>query len=467
MKEKLGKEGGKTIGFHGNRYTIIIQNISKKERWFMTMKKTLTIVLTFIMAFGVFSVAYADSEVPDGYTPIYTAEDLNNIRNDLDGKYILMNDIDMSVYENWEPIGTYNDPFSGEFNGNGHKISNIFSVGGLFEILYHSSVKNLSICNSNISLYIGVANRYVGFLSNQAWDSVIENCCTEGTMFATTGNSPLAIAYDFCPGGLVGFSEKTLFKNCFSIPDFSLEYTVMSIYAAGGLAGESKNCEFICCYAIPEFKETFIGYGNTEGMGIHTGGIIGNTLSGDAFEYCYYEKHSASALGTSDIQEPNITGLSVEEMKNQTSYAGFDFENIWKMEESGYAVLNFEKIKENHSNDSSGAERKLIAAEILCVPLKNRIVFGKSPSSPSGIKVKIKYSDNTMETHTVTESEKHIYCLGKEILNESSETNRKPYGIKEAEYSLGKEEISLCYKYLAIPSVTDYIYEFLSLINIK
>ena len=36
------------------------------------------------------------TDVPDGYVGIYTKSDLDNIRNNLSGNYILMNDIDFS-----------------------------------------------------------------------------------------------------------------------------------------------------------------------------------------------------------------------------------------------------------------------------------------------------------------------------------------------------------------------------------
>lgn len=36
-------------------------------------------------------------EVPEGYTGVYTIDDLYAIRNNLSGKYILMNDIDLSA----------------------------------------------------------------------------------------------------------------------------------------------------------------------------------------------------------------------------------------------------------------------------------------------------------------------------------------------------------------------------------
>ncbi len=48
-----------------------------------------------------------EQALAQGYTLIKTPDDLNNIRNNLSGKYILMNDIDLSSYSNWDPIGYY------------------------------------------------------------------------------------------------------------------------------------------------------------------------------------------------------------------------------------------------------------------------------------------------------------------------------------------------------------------------
>lgn len=69
-------------------------------------------------------------EVPEGYTGIYTIDDLYAIRNDLGGNYILMNDIDLSEtapggdWDNgngWSPIGG----FIGTFDGNGYAVKNM------------------------------------------------------------------------------------------------------------------------------------------------------------------------------------------------------------------------------------------------------------------------------------------------------------------------------------------------------
>ena len=64
--------------------------------------------------------------IAQGYTVINTAEALQNITNNLSGRYILMNDIDLSGID-WTPIGakenSFTGGFSGEFNGNGFTIS--------------------------------------------------------------------------------------------------------------------------------------------------------------------------------------------------------------------------------------------------------------------------------------------------------------------------------------------------------
>ena len=36
-----------------------------------------------------------------------------------------MSDIDLSITNNWTPIGSRNNPFTGTFDGNGHVIKNL------------------------------------------------------------------------------------------------------------------------------------------------------------------------------------------------------------------------------------------------------------------------------------------------------------------------------------------------------
>jgi len=59
------------------------------------------------------------------------AEHLNNVRNYLSSHFIQTADIDLDVSpynegNGWEPIGTSANQFSGSYNGQQYKISNLF-----------------------------------------------------------------------------------------------------------------------------------------------------------------------------------------------------------------------------------------------------------------------------------------------------------------------------------------------------
>ena len=61
---------------------------------------------------------------------IATAQQLDGVRYHLDSNFVLVDDIDLSEYENWEPIGGYidvepGDGLQGSFDGQGHTISNL------------------------------------------------------------------------------------------------------------------------------------------------------------------------------------------------------------------------------------------------------------------------------------------------------------------------------------------------------
>ena len=90
---------------------------------------------------------------------VWTAEDLDGVRDYLDAHFIQMADIDLSGYENWEPIGTYiygqNLHFNGTYDGNGHTISNLIikreNYTGLFGHTYNAIIKNLGVVDVNVS----------------------------------------------------------------------------------------------------------------------------------------------------------------------------------------------------------------------------------------------------------------------------------------------------------------------------
>ncbi|MDN5300930.1 MAG: hypothetical protein PWQ60_444 [Thermoanaerobacteraceae bacterium] len=159
-------------------------------------KVTLLIIgLLVVLAFGFSTVptngvAMGSGVVPEGYIPIYNAEDLNSIRDNPYGQYILMNDIDLSGYD-WEPImgvlpSGERVPFAGVLDGNGHKIKNlkinkpgVRNVGLFAEIERHNqpaSVKDLILENVNVT-----GSSHVGGLVGLN-RGVIENVRVSGTI---------------------------------------------------------------------------------------------------------------------------------------------------------------------------------------------------------------------------------------------------------------------------------------------
>lgn len=84
----------------------------------MKKNKIISIFLSVILSTAIFVPSFAVNEenrfiksvavnktVPDGYTEITSVDELNAVRDNLDGKYILMNDVDLSSVTNWTPIG--------------------------------------------------------------------------------------------------------------------------------------------------------------------------------------------------------------------------------------------------------------------------------------------------------------------------------------------------------------------------
>ncbi len=411
----------------------------------MIFKKMLSVCLVVLMAFGICCTAFAT----DNYTAVYTAEDFDNIRKNLSGEYVLMNDIDLSSYEAWEQIGSEKAPFTGKINGNGYKIVNLNAEVGVFGWLSNAVIENFGVCASLTDRYVFPVN--AGVLADAAIKTTFKNCYTSGTVAGTTGDGMLALEYEFYVGGIAGYSETSSFENCYSLINIFLEYKSMNPYAAGGIVGQSKNCEYSCCYAVTDFEESYIGYGNTEGKNLYRGGLVGNSISGDTFDKCYFSDNSEYAVGLPQENPQSAKALTDEELKLQSSYEGFDFENIWIMDENGYAVLDYEKITNTESDTLSVY---LTEAAIIKVPLFKRIVFEAYPQSPKGITVELKYSDGTTVTDKIKSTENGFYVNGELVEKSDSVTG---YGIVTEVLFINGEEISVSYEYLLLPSILTLI----------
>jgi len=222
------------------------------------------------------------------YKEIYTATELNDVRNNLMGRYRLMSDIDLTGV-NWEPLGTQTSPFCGIIDGNGHTISNLSidlpnnDYVGMFGYVA-GDISDLTISGSAVSgkdRIGGIAGcskgkitdctiaalelrgkTYIGGITGDNYGQV-ENCSV--TEIDVVSNS----AYI---GGLIGVNRNNVTK-CSVSSSISIKGGGND---TGGLIGYNSSGTVSQSYA----KVDVIGT-------TYVGGLIGSISSGSMVERCY------------------------------------------------------------------------------------------------------------------------------------------------------------------------------------
>ena len=156
-------------------------------------KKYLYIILVlFVCVTTIYSRNNVSVVKADDVIKIYNIDDLKSINNNMNGNYILMNDIDLtestSSGSGWIPIGSngkYGDTaFSGTFDGNGYTIKglriNISKIpknagetiyAGLFAN-NEGNICNLNICDAVININVKEVGVHFGVLAGQNSDKV-------------------------------------------------------------------------------------------------------------------------------------------------------------------------------------------------------------------------------------------------------------------------------------------------------
>ena len=145
-----------------------------------------------------------EEAISQGYTIIKTKEDLENIKNNMHGKYILMNDIDLNNSCLSYSTGDWSDLFGGELNGNGHVIKNLKAVNsegyaGLFASSMHSTFKNLGLENVDIS------GEDAGVLWGTGPFNTVTNVYVTGKVHGI-----------YYAGGIFGAGEEDTLTNCYA-----------------------------------------------------------------------------------------------------------------------------------------------------------------------------------------------------------------------------------------------------------
>lgn len=193
----------------------------------------------------------------DGIYEIYTANGLcafadlvNNVNPSING--VLMSDIDMEGTE-WIPIGTFDNQYSGIFDGDGYLVSGSKVSSDVFAGIFGYSCGIIS--NLRVEGSTNGSNNACGVVGYNN-GGTISDCCNTGDV-----SSDMGIA-----GGVVGLNYGTI-TNCYNTGNVSSE-----IGGAGGVAGANYGT-IISCY-------------NTNGVdGEYAGGVVG--MNEGALVNCY------------------------------------------------------------------------------------------------------------------------------------------------------------------------------------
>ncbi|MFC5401301.1 S-layer homology domain-containing protein [Cohnella soli] len=254
---------------------------------------------------------------------ISTAEELDAIRNNLSGNYILTKDIDLTEYlsstdtytgpgydggKGWRPIGTTSNNFTGRFDGNGHVIKGLkiarpaeAPVGLFGRIKEGSLIKRVGLINVDVTGSVAVGG-LVGTNNGNISESFVTGKVDASGLFA---------------GGLVGNSSGTITNS------YAIVKTTSTSTDVGGLVGKVM----VFGSTNPGIVSTSFAAGIVSGTN-YTGGLIGTNAGMDNVDNkSFYDKEIS---GQSDMYKG--IGKVTEELKTQSTFAGWDFEHIWMMD---------------------------------------------------------------------------------------------------------------------------------------
>lgn len=286
---------------------------------------------------------------------IANAQQLDAVRYNLKSNFVLVNDIDLSEYENWVPIGGMldveaGDGFQGTFDGKGHTIKNLkmdYTLSssdtdsgttyqfGLFSNTQNSpGIKNVNLKDVDIKIQLGLmehSHQDVEVGTIVAYGSEITNCTATGKIKVLDVYDK---GHDVQIGGIC--RRATQIGNCVNEVGITFGTDGSELYQSrvqiGGIIAEGENV-FNCINkgtilcASEKFYETSCGgivgeeygtikqcknYGNidvTANGTVYAGGIVGQTLNpiGSCINY---GKISARNYGGNTVNVGGILGGS-------------------------------------------------------------------------------------------------------------------------------------------------------------
>lgn len=267
---------------------------------------------------------------------IATAAQLDEVRNFPSACFELSKDIDLSYYLNsnssgWTPI----KDFTGKFDGKKHTIkglwislSSIRNVGLFANIQGSSDNKRASVSNLFVNISkkgITGGSRVGGICGNLSYGN-IENCMVTGDISG----------YQYV-GGIVGRNNDNYYNSSIISQCASSGNIIATDDEVGGILGfKYGSCSIENCYSIANVKAEG-SYPDTYGIGegaekCYFAGTIYSTNMDKVYPIAY--SYSNSYYDSEKTKISGKTGaLTTKQMKQQASFQGWDFDNIWTIQE--------------------------------------------------------------------------------------------------------------------------------------
>lgn len=187
-------------------------------------------------------------------TEISTEEQLRAIANDLNGSYVLTQDITLS--DEWTPIGTSDNPFKGTLNGQGHTIIGLTMGNGandnqaFFGFTNGATVKNIGFTSAVVK-----GHNQAAIVVAQATSSTLSNIYVSGVVTGRDHVGTIA-------GDARGTTENhTTITNC-----VSTAAALSTEHQGGGIAGWTNNSTFSYNIAYGAVTAPSNGAGGITGM---------------------------------------------------------------------------------------------------------------------------------------------------------------------------------------------------------
>lgn len=244
-------------------------------------------------------LAYLAQQVNAGGTTLKIGENTQSYTAGFSGIYFkLTSDIDLGRHD-WKPIGNYDNPFSGIFDGAGHTLNGL----------------KVEVSAGNNYVYAGL----FGYVTDGTLQNLGVSLASGGIKATATSNASVAYA-----GGIVGMiQQKTgtaIISNCYVTGDGKVEAaSAQSEAYAGGIAGyavyTSSTISLTHCYATAGVEAMAGTYGDAYAGGItgYSQGTISYTFAtGKVAVNEGYRQNAGGICGYCTGQITNSLALNTE-----------------------------------------------------------------------------------------------------------------------------------------------------------